>query len=146
MKITNVNDITILTSDITKAAYDRISKHAPQALQLLNEDREPIFRVCYGKGGDISKYGIAFDGVDEQGKMFVSFSTPDIKGTAQERQKALLEQFGTAIAKAKLVEANVAEATVAVDQLLNSMASDITVLAAAANATEDTDSETTDAE
>ena len=58
----------VLVSNVALEDWERVEKYAPEALKIVDEDGEAIFKVqtCCG-GGSINKYGVCFGTYTNEG-------------------------------------------------------------------------------
>ena len=51
----------VVVSDVTLEDWKRVEKYAPEALKIVDEDGETVFKVkTCGSGGSINEYGVCF--------------------------------------------------------------------------------------
>ena len=103
MNIAVVGNILAVTSNIKASAN-------PEALKLLNEDREVIFAVGLGAKGSIQNFGITFNTEDAAGNAAVTIDIENVP--ADKRVSYVAEKYYKAFDKLAQLERNI-EAAVA---------------------------------
>jgi len=89
-KIQVTGGSVVVTSDLSDTLVEKVFRANPNALTLLDEEKNPIFSVCSGKNGSVSNFGITFNGKDETGKLRLTFPIED---TTPAAKKEYLEQI-----------------------------------------------------
>lgn len=102
MKTRIAVDKLIVTSSFTLEDIKMIEKYKPEALKLVDEDKNLVFKYGVAKfEGSISSGGVMFDKVDGDGKAAL---VVDIPGEATDRKDYVVDNLGIAIARIKEVE------------------------------------------
>lgn len=97
-------DKLIVTSAYTLDEIKMIEKYKPEALKLVDEDKNLVFKYGVAKfEGSISDNGIMFDKVDGDGKAAIVY---DIPADADKRVDYVVDNLGVAIERIKEVEAD----------------------------------------
>ena len=95
-------DKLIVTSAYTLDEIKMIEKYKPEALKLVGEDKNLVFKYGVAKfEGSFSDNGIMFDKVDGDGKAAIVF---DIPAEADKRVEYVVDNLGIAIERVKKVE------------------------------------------
>lgn len=104
MKVINLQNygVIVINTELTKIAIEKLAKHNPKALKLIDEEGNETFAIAFGEAA-VSDYGICFDRVDSEGKALISIS-------ATMTNEELAEEFATVLVNAKLVETQAKEA------------------------------------
>lgn len=127
-RLNAIGDVIVVTADITEKEYDSIEKHAPEALELKNEDGNTYFAVKMGDAS-ISKYGICFSSRDTNGNIFMTTNNV-ITGTHDniEKERYLIEEeFSTILANLLKIEEQVSNALEDVKRTISSVSHTITI-------------------
>lgn len=102
MKTTIVLDKVVLTSAFTMEELKKVEKFNPEELRIVDKDGEPVFVLGVGDKGEVSKYGVTYNKVANDGKAAVELL---IKGeTPEEKKTYVAEELGRIIASIKVVE------------------------------------------
>lgn len=118
MRIQLVNNIAIVTSNITKEEFDAARTHAPETL-IVAEEGEQLFKVGFNEEcGDISKYGVTFNTVTDAGYLAVSDLIPNL-GDRQDKVDYLKENNGIAITRLANFEMTIKEQITSVTDAVN---------------------------
>lgn len=104
-KINVCGDAIIFTSALKLSELRIIERFRPDALCILNEDKEPVFAVCTTEGcGSVNEFGMSFgsESHDENKLATITICGRDITGDVKEY---IADNFGGAIAKLNELEA-----------------------------------------
>lgn len=98
----------VLVSDISLEDWQKIEKYAPDALKIVDEDGEPVFKVnTTAGGGSANEFGVSFGSyTNDGGKATV---TSIIENGVEDKIKAVKEVMGTALLDLNEIEQNVPE-------------------------------------
>lgn len=118
MKIKLVQDSIIFISGLKKTELDEATRFCPASLTLKVKDEAtkketPICAVCYADEGSVSQNGIVFDSTTEEGymcKTLVAAQGYDEHISAEDKVKAVSEEFATLILKMNDLEAQIKSA------------------------------------
>lgn len=120
-RLRKVGTAIVLTSALKEDEIKKVSKFAPAALVLLDEDKEVIFKVGLSERRQIGKYGVAFNSKNTAGSAELTVMT-DLKD-----KEAVTEEYGVIIANLQKVEAQVAAALEDVKAVFASVENNIEV-------------------
>ena len=124
-KLTIMGDMIQLKSDLTREEVERVEAFAPEALKLVDNDGNEVFGVSVGNAS-FSKYGVCFCSTDADGKLFMSMDNPVLDHADQEEErKAVIKYFAPMLSKLEAVEANVAGARAALEDIEQSVESSV---------------------
>lgn len=126
MNIAVVGNILAVTSDIKASAIKKLTKANPEALKLLNEDREVIFAVGLGAKGAIQNFGITFNTEDAAGNAAVTIDIEDVP--ADKRVSYVAETYYKAFDKLAQLERNIEAAVAEYDTHVREVTESITVM------------------
>ena len=114
MKAQIVGKALVVTSDIKTKDIARAQKICPDALYLMDDDKDVLFSVAtVAKNGDIGKYGVQFDTEGPDGKAQITLMLD--KAPSKDE---LADRYGAAFINLAAVEEKFsAEYTVAKAQL-----------------------------
>ena len=96
----------VLVSNVALEDWERVEKYAPEALKIVDEDGEAIFKVqtCCG-GGSINKYGVCFGTyTNEGGKATVTVLLDE---EVDDKVAAVKEIMGSALLDLNEIEATI---------------------------------------
>lgn len=118
----------VIESGLTTAKINRAQKYVPAALDITDENDNPLFGICISKGdGSADKNGVAFGGTTTDGYAFVSIPGVKLPTETDAKASALQEKFGHILFKLNAVEGQINRALDAVDGQIASVADSITV-------------------
>lgn len=102
-KIVLAGSVYVVVSDLKVEDIKDAQKYAPEALQILDEDGEVEFALCFGKFGSINANGVCFDGEtnDGTGKACITMPIPEGCGSAIDY---IVDQVGPIRSKIKMIE------------------------------------------
>ena len=104
MKLVQQYGSYTITTTITKDQIAKAKRYAPKSLTLM-EDKTPVFAVDSGKTGSISKNGITFNSVSNDGTLYVTCPCVVAESETPAQIKAKLEEdFGMILFNLKQVE------------------------------------------
>lgn len=105
----------VISSNYTPDEIKKLEMFAPEMLEEKNEDTGAVeFVYKFKKGcGTISKYGIMFDTVDNDGKAALKVPV-NCDGTLDEKKRWIGETYGAAVKRAAFMEENF---TVAIENI-----------------------------
>ena len=119
MNIKRFNNVLKVGTDITKEDFDKVVKiNGPSFLK--DENDKAIFRVDYGPQGAISKFGIKFDNVDAENKMFISVEV-GTEATTKEIVEELYKPLSHLRDWEAMMQTQVGETTEAVNTIMDSI-------------------------
>lgn len=110
MKLTITADAYSLTSEISVADIELLSKYNPDALRIKDKDGNEKFAISYVEGKPCtSDFGITFGGRtrDEAGKATVTDIIPSSIKDAAAAKNFVAEKFGSTVAYLKQLETSV---------------------------------------
>ena len=118
MKIKLIQDSIIFISGLKKSEYDEARRFCNAALTLVTRDEEtkkvrPICGIAYAEEGSVSQNGVVFDSTTEEGymcKTLLASQGYDEHITAEEKVKAVSEEFASLILKMNDLETQVKSA------------------------------------
>ena len=118
MKIKLIQDSIIFISSLKKAELDEATRFCPEALMLKVRDENtkkeiPVCAICYANEGSVSSNGVVFDSTTEDGymcKTLVASQGEDTPLSAEDKVKAVTEEFANLILKMNDLEAQVKNA------------------------------------
>lgn len=109
-KIKVLGDMIQVISNITEDEMKKIAVYKPEALQLRDENNEPVFAVETGPAS-LSKFGVSFCSTDFDGKLFLTIANPiEEHVDADEEKKQITEDFATFLRDMEKIERQVADA------------------------------------
>lgn len=110
-KINVMGDTLMLETEISKEIMNKVKKHAPEKLELKDEEGNVYFQVQEGNAS-VSKYGVSFCSTNSKGHLFMTTANVVIGDHDDlEKEKALiLDEFATILMNINRVERQVAEA------------------------------------
>lgn len=117
-KVKIIDNVFVVTSSLTNEMVTKLSKHAPEALAIYDEDKNEVFKIGVGTRGSISRYGIEFNGTTKAGKICLVVNE---KLTKEE----IAEKYGSVLVDLKAVEENATNAFTSVSADLAEIASTI---------------------
>lgn len=126
MNIAVVGNILVVISNIKASAIKKLAKANPEALKLLNEDREVIFAVGLGAKGAIQNFGITFNNEDTAGNAAVTIDIEDVP--ADKRVAYVAETYYKAFDKLAQLERNIEAAVAEYDAHVREITELITVM------------------
>lgn len=98
-----MNDLLIITSDFTPEEIMLVKQNKPEVLKVYEDDK-PVFSMGWNEGdGSISKFGIEFGELSNDGKAALMISMP--YNTIDENKKWLADNYAKVISYASVVEA-----------------------------------------
>lgn len=115
VKIDNAANITlagsaaVVTSAVSLEDLKRVEKFAPEALKIVDEEGETVFKVCTreNSSGSINKYGVVFGSVvNHEGKATV---TVVIDPEIEDKREAVKDMMGAAILDLNTIEKELPE-------------------------------------
>lgn len=94
-----VGDAVIITSALRKEDLSYLAKYKPDALVLNDNMGEPVFRIAVGEpgAGEVSKYGIVFDGATRDENGYAQLTLPYVGEdgeTVEEIKGAIADEIG----------------------------------------------------
>lgn len=101
MKLTITGDAYALTSSVKVADIKLLKKYQPDALKILDEEKNVKFAVDYSEGkSNVAAFGITFGGAtrDDNGYATVTGTLPQGLNTAEAAKEYLADQFGGVVA------------------------------------------------
>lgn len=101
-----VGDAAVLISDISVETLDKLETFRPEALQLLDEKKEPIFAVTTGPYGHMGTFGVCFDSKTPTNKAQLTLNLP-VNMTNAEKKEYIKTKFGLALLKLNKLETNI---------------------------------------
>lgn len=119
MKVINLKDfgVVVINSSLTKEAIEKLKRHTPTALKLMDEEKNEIFGVTFGTAS-ISDYGISFDRVDSEGKVLITIN-------ASLENNEIADQFAKVLTNLKKVEEKALAAYTELEAMLLDVANSI---------------------
>lgn len=133
MTIKVLNDVALIASGITKAQYDAVKKHKPEALKLINsETKTEEYVVLFAddaNSGSINEHGAVFDTTTDDGKLALTINIHRLGNTASKRAKRFAEDMGFAIYKLTAIEEQIRNATESIQTVVDSVKDSIVVYA-----------------
>lgn len=122
-----MGDALQIKSELTAKEIERVEAFAPDALKLFDQDDNEIFGVTYPADACYSKYGVCFCNTDDEGKIFMTTNNPVVKhGDPEEEKKEVIKRFAPILSKLNMIEANVADAQAALDEMEASVTESVT--------------------
>lgn len=97
-KIVILGAAAVLVSGVKLEDWKLVEKHMPEALQVADQDGDPVFRVaaCSG-GGSVNQYGICWGNhTDEEGRATV---TALLDEGVEDKKAAVTDIMGAALLK-----------------------------------------------
>lgn len=125
-KIKVLGDTIQLTSDITAEEFDRVKRFAPEALIMKDADTgDEVFGISRGDAF-VSKYGVCFCSVDNEGKLFMTTNNVVTDHSDREAElKAVKEFYAPIMAKLGTIEAHLKNVMAELEELEASVESSI---------------------
>jgi len=115
-KIDNAANIVIhgasavLTSGVKLADWERVQKYAPDAMKIVDEEGDTVFKVMIAKGtGSANKYGVTFGASTYANKDGMATVTILLDEKCEDKQKAIADSLGGALLDLNEIEANIPE-------------------------------------
>lgn len=128
MKLVQQYGALTIETDITQERFAKAQRYAPASLKIV-EDKKELFAITKKDSGSISQYGIAFDSVGENGKLYVTIAINTPENLTREQRKQLLEEeFGMILHKLAQVEMQVAAALSEADTMISSVTESIVII------------------
>lgn len=93
MRIVIAGNAVVVESLLTKEDFNKAMTYAPDALTVVDENNDEVFRVSQG-AASISKYGITFDGATESGNVTATL----LVGTTEDVKEQAKKDYGVALA------------------------------------------------
>ena len=93
----------VLVSDVTLEDWQKVEKYAPEALKIMDDDGDPLFKVQTGSaGGSATQYGVSFGShTNEGGKATV---TVVLGESVEDKVKAVKDIMGKALLNLNEIE------------------------------------------
>jgi len=118
MKIKLVQDSIIFISNLTQQEFAEATRFCPEALTLVAKDEAtkkttPICAIAYASEGSVSQNGVVFDSTTEDGymcKTLVATQGYDAHVSAEDKVKAVSEEFASLILKMNTLEEQIKDA------------------------------------
>lgn len=97
-----------IVSEVTMETLEKLQKFAPNELQLLDKDKNPVFAVSTRKVGrpSASTCGITFTEANPNGFAQATLNFPENVKVA-DRTQYILDEFGNAMTSLNALEANI---------------------------------------
>lgn len=116
-KLKVLGDSVMITIDLTAEDYEKVKNYAPEALKVLDTEKNEVFGISMGDA-HWSKYGVAFCNTDADGKLFMTMNNPvgDHSDPVAEK-KAIKEKYAQTIYFLETIEKNFAEMKAQLDAL-----------------------------
>lgn len=98
MKVINLKNygVVVFNTNLTRLAIEKLAKHNPQALKLVDEEGNETFALGFGQAS-VTEYGVCFDRIDSEGKALITIS-------ATMENEEIADEFASILVKAKEVE------------------------------------------
>jgi len=129
-KTTIAGNSYVITSKVSMADLETVSKYRPSALSLVDEEtKEAYFKVGLG-ASSVSDYGVSFGGVTNDDEKLATATLPipaKLPDDADAKQY-VLDVAGKALANLNKVEEGIAEALDEIKQERDKVEGDITVI------------------
>ena len=117
-------------SDITGKAFNRASAYKPGSTTLRDDKGKLLFTALSqdnAESGSINNNGIIFNGTTGEDKLFCSICLGGADIPADKKKADIAEAYGPALAKLKVLEAQIAEVNVGMDGVIGSVEDAITI-------------------
>ena len=122
-----MGDALQIKSELTGEQIERVKTFAPEALKLFDTEDNEVFGVEYPADASYSKYGICFCNTDSDGKVFMTTNNPVRDHDDPEKEKEeVVKRFALILNHLNMVEANVAEARAALEQMESAVTNSVT--------------------
>ena len=114
----------VLVSDVTLEDWERVEKYAPEALKIVDEEKNPLFKVATGcGGGSVNKYGVVFGTyTNDGGKATVTLLLDE---EVEDKTQAVKDIMGAALLDLNSIESelpailkDIAEKEAEIDKLI----------------------------
>lgn len=126
MKVKIVSNVIVFESAVTKADLETIQKYNPKALNLYDEDKNPVFCIGVAKKGSVSNIGMFFDDASRVNGNAV-FTLPAVDLPRGHEVEAITDKFGVVIDMVAKIEAGIGDALAEVAKTREQIAGAITV-------------------
>ena len=98
----------VLVSGVKLEDWKLVEKYAPEALKMVDENGEPVFRVMTDKGpGSVNRYGVVWGSyVTEEGYATVTLLLDE---NVEDRKEAVMDVVGSGLLNLNGIEERMAE-------------------------------------
>lgn len=121
-KVTIIAQTLYIFADFSKEDIERVRKFRPEALDLIKDNGDVVFRVVStATTPSVSAYGIAFN-AEENGKAYVEITIPNV----EDKKQWAAENFAGIVDSLKKIEAKVETAKAEIADFQNQFIGDIT--------------------
>ena len=103
MKTSIVLNELVVSSSLTPEEIKKIEKFDPEVLVERDDNGDPEFAYRTGKDGHLTRFGVMFDTVDNDGKAAVKVPIK-CDGTKAEKKEWVANEYGAALKRAKHME------------------------------------------
>lgn len=126
-KITIAGDAVVVTSSMTLETLKLIEKYRPATLQMLDEDKKPVFVIgSTSSNGSVSSCGISF-GVATHDEHKLASVTMTLPAGVADAEKYVVDTYGAAVMNLKKIENRVASAIESINNEIASVKECITL-------------------
>lgn len=131
-KVTLAGEAVVITSKFTLEDLKFVQKYRPDALTLVDEDKNPYFAVgvCGKSYGKINKYGAEFATESKDGKKLATITLMTGQFNCDDIKEAIADEIGSALVNLNRVENGLAAVIEAVKAERASVIESIEVLGA----------------
>ena len=96
----------VLVSDVALEDWERVQKYAPEAMKIVDEDGDTLFKVKTGKGGgSVNEYGVCFGTYTNDGGK--ATTTVLLDETVEDKKAAVKEIMGSALLDLNEIEKDI---------------------------------------
>lgn len=122
-----LGDVLQIKSELTAKEIERVKAFKPEALKLFDNEGNEVFGIAYPVDANWSKYGVCFCSKDEDGKVFMTTDNPVLEHGCPEKEKnEVIRKFAPVLSKLETVEAQVASAKDALEEMEASVTDSVT--------------------
>lgn len=132
LKTKIVMNEVIVSSNHTPEDFAKLNKFAPETLSVVDEDGNQIFGYVYKEGlidnHPVSKFGIVFNAVDNNGKVAVVVKLPQSLEDEAAKKQWIAENLGAALTLGEQLENNFDEKIAEIDATIDMIVDEIEVI------------------
>ena len=98
----------VLVSDISLEDWERVEKYEPDAMKLVDDDGDAVFKVKISKGGgSVNEYGVCFGSYTNEGGK--ATTTVLLEEGIEDKKDAVKEIMGSALLDLNTIEKEIPE-------------------------------------
>ena len=108
VKVHLLGAAAVVVSTVKQEDWELAEKYAPEALKIMDENGEPVFKVMTGSGtGSINRYGVVWGNYpDEEGRATITILLDE---DVENRKEAVMEVAGSALMELTDLESRMPE-------------------------------------